>query len=86
MTLGCRRQRSLHGAGGTAVGLVVTGALGLVEGLLASTFAVIGLQATGNAVTGVGHSLLDLFLSGLGGVRSDLLLGLCGKKWLATMF
>lgn len=61
------------------MGSVVMGALGLVKGLLASTLAVIGLQATGKTVTGVGDSLLDLVLSGLGGVRSNLLLGLYDK-------
>lgn len=58
------------------MGMVVTGTLGLVEGLLASTLAIIGLQATGSAISGVGESLFDLFLGRLGGVGSELLLGL----------
>ena len=70
----------LHGAGGTAVGLVVVGALGLVEGLLRSALAVVGLEAASNTVGGVGDSLLDLVLGGLAGVRSDLLLSLCGHE------
>ena len=65
--------------------VVVTATLSLVESLLANTFAIIGLQATASAVSGVCKSLLDLVLGGLGGVRSDLLLGLCGKKWSITM-
>ena len=63
--------------------VVVMGALGLVKGLLASTLALIGLEATGNTIAGVGDSLLDLVLGGLGGVRSDLLLSLCGRRMLA---
>lgn len=59
--------------------IVVAGTLGLVEGLLGTTLAVIGLEAAGNTVSGVGDSLLDLVLGGLGGVRSDLLLGLCER-------
>lgn len=65
--------------------MVVTGTLGLVESLLANTLAIIGLQTTGSTVSGVGGSLLDLVLGGLGGVRSELLLGLYRKKWSATM-
>ena len=60
--------------------VVVTGTLGLVEGLLANTLAIIGLQAAGSAVSGIGGSLLDLVLGGLGGVRSEFLLGLCRKS------
>lgn len=56
---------------------IVVGALSLVEDLLASTLAVIGLETTGGTVTGVGGGLLDLVLGGLGGVRNELLLGLC---------
>lgn len=70
----------LHGAGGTAVGLVVVGALGLVEGLLGSALAVVGLEAASDTVGGVGESLLDLVLGGLAGVRSDLLLSLCEQE------
>jgi hypothetical protein len=58
------------------VDVVVTGTLGLVEGLLASTLALVGLQAAGNAICGIGGSLIDLVLGGLGGVRGELLLGL----------
>jgi hypothetical protein len=52
------------------------GTLGLVKGLLATALVVIRLETTSDAVTSVGGGLLDLVLSGLGGVRSDLLLGL----------
>lgn len=55
------------------------GTLGLVEGFLGSALAVVGLATTSDAVGGVGDSLLDLVLGGLGGVRSHLLLSLCGK-------
>ena len=65
--------------------VVVTGTLGLVEGLLASTLAIIGLQAAGSAVSGTGGGLLDLVLGGLGGVRSEFLLGLCRKEWSVTI-
>lgn len=60
--------------------LVVVGALGLVKGRLGGGLAVIGLEATGDAVSGVGDGLLDLVLGGLGRVRSDLLLSLCKKS------
>lgn len=80
MIIWFQEQSNLHGTGGAAVTVVVTGTLGLVESLLANTLAIIGLQATGSAVSGVGDSLLDLVLGGLGGVGNDLLLGLCGKK------
>lgn len=53
------------------------GTLGLVEGLLRTALAVVGLGTASETVGGIGESLLDLFLGGLGGVRSDLLLGLC---------
>lgn len=52
-------------------------ALGLVESLLGAGLAVIGLDATSDAVGSVGEGLLDLLLGGLGGVRSKFLLGLC---------
>ena len=74
----------LHGAGGTTVSLIVMGALGLVEGLLGGTLAVVRLEATSDAVGGVGEGLLDLVLGGLAGVRSNLLLSLCWKRWLAS--
>ena len=61
------------------MGVVVVGTLGLVEGLLGTTLAVVGLEATGNTIAGVGNGLLGLVLGGLGGVRDDLLLGLCGR-------
>lgn len=70
-------------AGGTAVVLVVFGALGLVKGRLASGLVIVGLNTAGNAVAGVSEGLLDLLLGGLGGVRSDFLLGL-GREILAT--
>lgn len=73
----------LHGVAGTAVDIVVAGTLGLVEGLLGTTLAVVGLETTSKTVTGVSDSLLDLVLGGLGGVRSDLLLSLCGRRMLA---
>lgn len=66
-----------HGSGGTAVGVVVVGTLSLVESLLGAGLALVGLQTTSDTVAGVSHALLDLLLGGLGGVRSDLLLGLC---------
>lgn len=56
---------------------VVMAALGLVESLLSARLAVIGLDTAGKAVGGIGDGLLDLLLGGLGGVRSQLLLGLC---------
>lgn len=85
MIIWFQEQSNLHGTGGAAVAMVVTSTLGLVESLLASTLAIIGLQASASAVSGVCESLLDLVLGGLGGVGSDLLLGLCGKKWSITM-
>lgn len=60
------------------------GTLGLVKGLLGGALAVVGLEASGDAVGGVGEGLLDLVLGGLGGVRSDLLLRLCYRRWLAS--
>lgn len=63
------------------MGLVVVGALGLVEGLLRSALAVVGLEAASDTVGGVGDRLLDLLLSGLAGVRSDLLLSLCEQEF-----
>lgn len=65
--------------------LVVLFTPGLIEDLLANTLAIISLQATASAVSSVGDSLLELVLGGLGGVRCELLLGLCRKKWLVTM-
>lgn len=59
------------------MGVVVMGALDLVERLLRTRLAGISLGATGHAVGGIGEGLLDLVLSGLGGVRSHLLLSLC---------
>lgn len=85
MILWVQKPSNLHRTGGAAVAVVVTSTLGLVEGLLANTLAIIGLQAAGSTVSGIGESLLDLVLGGLGGVGSDLLLGLCGKKWSITM-
>lgn len=55
------------------------GALALVDSLLADALLVIGLSTASETVGGVGDGLLDLVLSGLGGVGSDLLLGLCGS-------
>lgn len=52
------------------------GTLGLVEGLLGTALAVVRLETASGAVTSVGDGLLDLVRSGLGGVRSHLLLGL----------
>lgn len=68
-------QGVLHGAGGAAI-VVIMGTLGLVEGLLGTALAVVGLETTSDAVTSVGGGLLNLVRSGLGGVRSHLLLGL----------
>ena len=51
--------------------VVVASALGLVKDLLASTLAFIGLQAAGNAIGGIGSSLVDLVLGGLGGFGSE---------------
>ena len=56
--------------------IVVVAALGLVENLLGTRLGVIGLDTTSNTVGGIGDSLLDLFRGRLGGVRSQLLLGL----------
>lgn len=56
--------------------VVVTSTLGLVEDLLASTLALVGLQAAGNTIGSVGGSLVNLILGGLGGVRCELLLSL----------
>lgn len=57
--------------------VVVMGTLGLVEGLLRGRLALVGLSTASEAVGGIGDTLLDLVLSGLGGVRSQFLLGLC---------
>jgi Na+-translocating ferredoxin:NAD+ oxidoreductase RnfE subunit len=59
------------------------GTLSLVESLLRAGLAPVGLQTTSDTVAGVSNALLDLLLGGLGGVRSDLLLGL-GREILAT--
>lgn len=69
----------LHGTGGTAMSLIVVGTLGLVEGFLGTALAAIGLATASDAVSGVSDSLLDLVLSGLHGVGSGLLLGLCDE-------
>lgn len=66
-----------HRSACTAVGVVVMGTLSLVESLLSAGLASVGLQTTSDTVAGVSNALLDLLLGGLGGVRSDLLLGLC---------
>lgn len=71
-------KQNLHGGSGTAVSLVVRGALGLVKSRLGSRLLVIGLDAADNAVSSVAEGLADLLLGRLGGVRSKLLLGLCG--------
>jgi hypothetical protein len=65
--------------------VVVTSTLCLVKGLLSSTLAIIGLQSAASTVSGVGDSLLDLVLGGLGGVGSELLLGLCREKLSVMM-
>jgi hypothetical protein len=73
-------QENSHRGSGTAVTLVVAGALGLVESRLGGRLALVRLSTTGKAVTGVGEGLLDLLLGGLGGVRSQFLLGLCAYR------
>lgn len=65
--------------------VVVTGTLGLVEDLLGTALAVISLETASKTVGGVGDGLLDLVLGGLGGVRSELLLGLCQKKYTVSL-
>ena len=67
----------LHRLVGTTVSLVVMHALALVKGLLHARLLVVGLDATGEAVTNISGALLHLLLGGLGGVGSELLLGLC---------
>jgi hypothetical protein len=57
--------------------LVIVGALTLVKGFLSSGLALVGLETTGDPVSGVGEGLLQLILGGLGRVGSDLLLSLC---------
>ena len=57
--------------------LVVVDTLALVPSLLGGRLVLVGLGATSETVTGVGDGLLGLVLSGLGRVRSDLLLSLC---------
>lgn len=66
-----------HRLGGTTVGLIVMSALALVEDLLSCALVFIGLSTAGETVGCIGKCLLDLVLSGLGGIRSKLLLGLC---------
>ena len=56
--------------------VVVFHTLGLVVNFLASRLVLVGLDTTLDPVTRVREGLLDLVLSGLGRVRSDLLLGL----------
>lgn len=57
--------------------MVVFGTLSLVKGLLSAALAIVGLKTTSKTVTSVGDGLLDLVLGRLGGVRDQLLLGLC---------
>lgn len=68
---------------GTAVALVVMHTLTFVEGLLCARLLIVGLEATGDTVTNISGALLHLLLSGLGGVRGELLLGL-GAEVLAS--
>ena len=56
--------------------MVVVRTLGLVKSLLGGRLAIVGLTTAGKTVGGIGDTLLNLVLSGLGGVRSQLLLGL----------
>lgn len=56
--------------------VVVLSALGFVNEFLASTLAIIGLKAAGNAVGSIGGGLFDLVLGGLGGVWGEPLLDL----------
>lgn len=56
--------------------LVVVNTLGLIPSLLGGRLVFVGLGATSETVCGVGDGLLNLILSGLGRVRSDLLLSL----------
>lgn len=67
---------NLHRLGSTAVVLVVVNTRALVGSLLSSRLVFVRLSATSETVRGVGSSLLDLVLGGLGRVRSDLLLSL----------
>lgn len=57
--------------------LVVVSTLGLIPSLLGGRLVLVRLSATGETVCGVGDGLLNLVLSGLGCVRSELLLSLC---------
>jgi len=59
--------------------------LGLVKSLLGTTLVVITLDATRDAVSGVGDSLLHLVLGGLHGVGGGLLLGLCDAFSIGNM-
>jgi hypothetical protein len=68
---------------GAAVSVVVMAALTLVESLLGSALLVVRLEAARDTVSGISEALLELVLGGLGGVRSELLLGL-GREILAT--
>jgi hypothetical protein len=72
-----RDQEYIHSLSGAAVNVVVMAALALVESLLGSALLVVGLETAGDTVGGISEALLDLVLGGLGGVRSELLLGLC---------
>lgn len=65
------------------MGSVVVAALGLVKSLLGARLVVIGLDTASDAVGGVGKGLLNLLLGGLGGVRSNFLLGLCRRLLVA---
>lgn len=57
---------------------VVGSTLGLVKGRLGAGLLVVGLGAADKAVSSVGDGLAGLLLGRLGGVRSELLLSLCG--------
>jgi hypothetical protein len=67
----------IHTLSGAAVSVVVMAALTLVESLLGSALLVVRLEAARDTVSGISEALLELVLGGLGGVRSELLLGLC---------
>jgi len=67
------------GASGRAMDLTILGAAHLVSELLAGRLLVIGLDTTSQLVTSVGDTLLELLLSGLGGVGGNALLHLVGE-------
>jgi hypothetical protein len=67
----------IHTLSGAAVNVVVMAALTLVESLLGSALLVVRLETARDTVGGISEALLELVLGGLGGVRSELLLGLC---------